>query len=162
MHTSIQFVIAAAAAADYSSTLRKDSSNAEKSADGPVSLRHRCDSPSAASMQRTLAPSLLIVSMYSSSSTLSNTIPPPAKSSSVSLNRLTRPVEILRHTRLQVRGTILEGHRPDSDARVKLVRVEVESPNSSGVDPSLFLLQTADDLDCLDLGSARDRSSRED
>lgn len=118
-------------------------------------------SPSAASMHRTFAPSLLIVSMYSSSSTLSKTIPPPdTHESDNQRSNISQGTSLL--TGLQVGNAILERHGPDGDTRVQFVLVEIKPPDGAGVHSSALLLQSTDELDGFDLRSTGYSSGRED
>jgi hypothetical protein len=83
------------------------------------------------------------------------------------VNRL--DILILFHTikhdptsRLQVRHTTLERHRPNRDTRVHRVAREIEMTDRTGVRAPAFLLQIRDELDCSDLGRARDGTGGED
>lgn len=67
-----------------------------------------------------------------------------------------------RRTSLKVRNPIFERHRPDRNASIQLLVVEVEPPNRTSVDSPTLLLEFADELDRADLGCAGDGSGWED
>jgi len=113
------------------------------------------DSLSASSMHLTFAPSLLMVSMYSSSSTLSKTMPPPAR-------QLYAQTLLVKLTSLQVHHSILVRHRPNGNARVQLIPVKVKSAHCPCVDASPLLFEPRHQLNGLDLRRARHRPRRED
>lgn len=67
-----------------------------------------------------------------------------------------------RRTSLEVRNPILKRHRPDRNASIQLLVIEVESPNRTSVDSPTLLLEFADELDRADLGRAGNGSGWED
>jgi len=93
--------------------------------------------------------SLLIVSTYSSSSTLSKTIPPPGVVISTLLLR--RSIVL---TGLQIDNTIHVRHGPDRDTRVKLIPIEIKSADGASVDSTPLLLETGYELYGFDLWRA--------
>jgi len=63
---------------------------------------------------------------------------------------------------LKVYDTIFVRHRPDSNAGIQLIPVEIETAHSAGIDTSSFLLQPTDKLNSLDFRRARNGTGRED
>lgn len=71
-------------------------------------------------------------------------------------------INVPRPTGLKVGDPIFERHRPDCNARVQLIFVEIEPANSTCVHSSTLLLESTDKLDGFDFRRSRDSAGGED